>query len=304
MVSLVGSNRLTAVLIPGLMQRNILALPDERSSHAHPVVRGAGLAMVLTWVVMSSITLVIGTDRSGGWWGLMLLALGMALIGLWSDVSVAGPAKRLLAQVLVASVAVTLGVAIDQISLNRAASFHLGFWSWPLSVLTIVVVVNFFNFMDGVDGIAAGQTLLSSFVVMVAALIGHVPAIAFIAASLAGAAGGFLPFNWSPARCFMGDVGSYFCGAAYIGVLFVGNAHGLPILLVGLSSAIFLLDAGVTLVRRLFIGERLWLPHRRHVYQRLVQRGWSHARVAAIYMAAALVLGTGSLICLAWVGKG
>ena len=166
----------------------------------------------------------------------------------------------------------------------------------PLWTILLVVNVNFFNFMDGIDGLAAGQTLLAALALAVSGLLAGWPLLALTAAALAAAVGGFLPFNWDPARCFMGDAGSYFCGGALGGLWLMGERHGISPVLAALPAAAFLLDAVVTLVRRILAGVRPWQPHRTHLYQRLVARGWSHARVVECYLAAAVATGTTSVV--------
>jgi len=146
---------------------------------------------------------------------------------------------------------------------------------------------------------AIGQTLVAAFTLLAGALVVHAFTIAVFAACLAAVAAGFIPFNWSPARCFMGDAGSYFCGGTLAALLIIGQRSGIPLLLVGLASAPFLADAGLTLVIRLAKGNRIWQAHRSHIYQRMVSAGWSHARVATLYIAVAALAGALAVLYLA-----
>jgi UDP-N-acetylmuramyl pentapeptide phosphotransferase/UDP-N-acetylglucosamine-1-phosphate transferase len=136
---------------------------------------------------------------------------------------------------------------------------------------------------------------------MVGAILVHSGTTALLAAALAGVAIGFLPFNWSPAKCFMGDAGSYFCGGMVGALLIAGQGAGVPIAISGLASVLFLADAVGTLLVRLVSGKVIWRAHRSHIYQRLVLAGWSHARVAAMYLAAAVSIGAASLLYLSEV---
>lgn len=274
-------------------------IPNERSSHTFATVRGAGLALALTWSTLALVIVALRPDRSPGWFGLVGLATGLSVIGFWDDLRHVSPLARLAAQVLIALSAVGVGVRTSTLDLPGIAAINLGPLAIPICTLGILAIVNLFNFMDGIDGLAIGQTFIAALVLMAGALIVHATTTALLAVTLAGVAGGFLPFNWSPAKCFMGDAGSYFCGGALAGLLIMGQNAGVPVLLVGLSSAIFLADGTITLVLRLLAGEAVWQPHRRHLYQRLVTAGWSHARVSALYMTMAAILGAAALIILA-----
>jgi UDP-N-acetylmuramyl pentapeptide phosphotransferase/UDP-N-acetylglucosamine-1-phosphate transferase len=152
-----------------------------------------------------------------------------------------------------------------------------------LGVLWIVAFVNAFNFMDGIDGIAGAQALVAGlgWTALGAALgDGAVRALGIV---IAGSAAGFLLLNWSPARIFMGDGGSSFLGYLLAGVpLAAQDTLGVAVPAFFIVWP-FLFDTAVTLVRRAARGENLMQAHRNHLYQRLTQSGWTHARVASLY---------------------
>jgi UDP-N-acetylmuramyl pentapeptide phosphotransferase/UDP-N-acetylglucosamine-1-phosphate transferase len=168
-----------------------------------------------------------------------------------------------------------------------------------LCAFGLLTFVNFFNFMDGIDGLAVGQTLIAAAVLLAGAIVVHAYTTALLAVALAGVAAGFLPFNWNPARCFMGDAGSYFCGGTLGALLIVGQRSGIPLLLVGLASVAFLSDAAITLTVRLVKRRAIWQAHHSHIYQRLVSAGWSHARVTTLYMIFATSVGIVAVFYLA-----
>jgi UDP-N-acetylmuramyl pentapeptide phosphotransferase/UDP-N-acetylglucosamine-1-phosphate transferase len=158
-------------------------------------------------------------------------------------------------------------------------------------LIAVTAVINFTNFMDGLDGLVAG----SMAVAMTAAAI-HVAAPWPIWA-LVGALLGFLLWNWSPAKVFMGDVGSTFLGAVF--AVLVLQASSWPEALALLLVAIPLLgDACLCVPRRLIAGQQVFQAHRLHLFQRLHQAGWPHARVSSLYVAATAVLA----IALLWGG--
>ncbi|MDP2851937.1 MAG: glycosyltransferase family 4 protein [Gallionella sp.] len=166
-----------------------------------------------------------------------------------------------------------------------------------VSVLCMVWMTNLYNFMDGANGLAGGMAVFGFAGYALAASFAGQFDLAIWSACIAAAAGGFLIFNFDPARIFMGDVGSVPLGflAAVLGL------HGLwlgawPAWFPVLVFSVFIVDATVTLLRRGLRGEKVWLPHREHYYQRLIQSGWSHRRLAlAAYL---LMFVTGGSACL------
>jgi len=157
----------------------------------------------------------------------------------------------------------------------------------------IVGLTNVYNFMDGIDGIAAVQGVVAGLVWAVAGVWLGSDVVLLFGLVLTGACFGFLLLNWAPAKIFMGDVGSAFLGFTFAvlplllihelprlgNVAYAGVVPGFAVLVVWS----FVGDGFLTLVRRILHGERVWQAHRSHLYQRLVQTGWSHARVSLLY---------------------
>jgi UDP-N-acetylmuramyl pentapeptide phosphotransferase/UDP-N-acetylglucosamine-1-phosphate transferase len=169
--------------------------------------------------------------------------------------------------------------------------------------LWIVGLVNAYNFMDGIDGLAGGQAIVAaSGWVLVGILTGQ-PALTGAACVLAAACAAFLRFNWSPARVFMGDVGSAFLGFAFA-VLPLSTPSPVRFVLAGACFMWpFLFDTCFTLIRRLLRRENVLQAHRSHLYQRLIGTGVSHAHVTSVYLMLA-ALGLPAALCFAsgrWV---
>jgi UDP-N-acetylmuramyl pentapeptide phosphotransferase/UDP-N-acetylglucosamine-1-phosphate transferase len=138
------------------------------------------------------------------------------------------------------------------------------------------------NFLDGMDGLLAG----CSFLLM----------IALSKWSIAGAIFGFLLWNWSPAKVFMGDVGSTFIGAIFIGFALQEHSVGSSLAIVALAFPLYA-DALTCVIRRLLAGKNIFSAHRQHLYQRLNRSGWSHRQVASLY-----ILGVSLLITAKFAG--
>jgi Fuc2NAc and GlcNAc transferase len=174
--------------------------------------------------------------------------------------------------------AVLKGFPPLQVGIHRVDMGALGYL---FGTLVIVWSLNLFNFMDGIDGIAASEAVFIGVAGGVLVLVGGGSvALATLCLVLAAACSGFLWWNWAPAKIFMGDVGSGFLGFS-IAVLALGVARDQPAgpfvwLILG---GVFVVDATVTLMRRLWRRERLYEAHRSHAYQCLARRWQSHRRV-------------------------
>jgi UDP-N-acetylmuramyl pentapeptide phosphotransferase/UDP-N-acetylglucosamine-1-phosphate transferase len=255
--------------IIGFLLRSQLAwriatdIPNERSLHNAPIPRIGG------WGVVPATLLVMGLLGGGGNWAVFNLASALFLLSYADDRLGLPIAVRL--PVHAAAAAAWLAFGPLSLPLMTAA----------LAAFAIVWVTNLFNFMDGADGLAGGMALFAFGTYgYVAATSGAMP-LALWSLAVAGAAAGFLLFNFSPARVFLGDGGSITVG-------FLAGAFGIwgwaadawPVWFPFLVSAPFFLDATATILRRMLGGEPFWRAHREHYYQRMIRSGWSHRRTA------------------------
>ena len=150
-------------------------------------------------------------------------------------------------------------------------------------LFSITAIINFVNFMDGIDGLVAGCMLI---IIASISWMLHIPWPYW---SLAGALLGFLLLNWSPAKVFMGDVGSTFLGAVFAGLVLQARSwHEAFSFLLVLSP--LLADAFICIVRRLFAGHNIFKARRLHLFQRIHQAGWSHRQVSILYASATAML--------------
>ena len=252
--------------------------PNHRSLHQVAVPRSGGIG-ILAGIAVG----LLAAPPSVALW----VALGaLVLISLLDDFRPLPARVRFLVQVGAASLATwTLAPA------------QWGIAGQLLAVLAIVWMTNLYNFMDGANGLAGGMAVFGFAAYALAATAAGQTDLAIGSACIAAAAAGFLIFNFDPARIFMGDVGSIPLGflAAVLGLRgFWSGAW--PAWFPLLVFSVFIVDATVTLLRRGLRGEKVWLPHREHYYQRLVRSGWSHRRLALA--AYALMLATGGSACL------
>jgi len=272
LVSLAATALSVRRLVGWLRKRQILDHPNERSSHSQPTPRGGGLAVtpviLLGWLVLAGL----GVALSGQ---LIVMASALALLVLsWRDDRASLPARvRLL--VHAAAVAAGLWALPDHQFVFQGL---LPFWADRLAAAILWVwFLNLYNFMDGIDGITGIETLCLSAGLMLLSPATEQSAV------LAGAAIGFLIWNWHPAKIFLGDSGSVPLGYLLAWLLLRLAAQGLWAAAL-ILPAYYLADATITITKRALRGEKIWQAHRQHFYQRAVQGGASHARVALLIL--------------------
>ncbi len=289
---------LVAVLRGIAPRVGLVDVPNERSSHTAPTPRGGGLAIVIAvtvGVVWLAACGIVPADRTT--WAVLAAALGVAAVSFADDLRPVTFGVRLIVHAVAAAVVLWAVGSWRVVELPLLGVVSLGVIGLPVTLLWMVGLTNAYNFMDGIDGIAGAQAVVAG--VGWFAILGPEPGLGAAAALLAAAAAvGFLVHNWSPARIFMGDVGSAFLGFMFAAIPVVEAPHSARMPAVGLLVVWpFVADTGVTFFRRLVSGERVVEAHRSHLYQRLVSRGWSHARVALLYAALAAV---GALAATWW----
>ena len=263
-----------------MLARLLLDQPNARSSHQQPTPRGGGVAFVLVAALANVIFLVAvhlrPLDLQSG---LLLIAVPLSVVGFFDDRYSLSASCRYGVQVFTALLLLWLS----------PISFP---WQMlPLLIVAITAVINFTNFMDGLDGLVAGCMAVALAAVALR-LAAPWPIWALVGALL-----GFLIWNWSPAKVFMGDVGSTFLGAVFAGLVLQAPSwqEALGLLLVATP---LLGDACLCVPRRLLAGQQVLQAHRLHLFQRLHQAGWPHARVSSLYIGATAVLA----LALLWGG--
>jgi Fuc2NAc and GlcNAc transferase len=283
----------------------LLDVPNRRSAHKVPTARGGGLAIAL--VVLGGVAAAHAAGAVPFRTAAALVGGGVMIAGVgWVDDHGGLPARlRALVHFAAAAWALFWLGGMPRLELGVGAA-HLGPAGAVLAALGIVWVTNLYNFMDGIDGIAGGQAVVVGVAGGALLWAAGAPALALAALLVAGASAGFLLWNWQPARIFMGDVGSGAIGYAF-GVLALAseNAGAVPALVWLLLLGVFVVDATVTLLRRMARREPFLHAHRSHAYQRAVQGGSTHARVASAVLLIDLVLAllaAAAVLRPAWTG--
>ncbi|MEO5815181.1 MAG: glycosyltransferase family 4 protein [Gemmatimonadaceae bacterium] len=294
-----GASYLLTGLIRSYALRNaILDRPNERSSHTAPTPRGGGAAIVAV-LVASTIGLYLLGKLSIETSVALLGAVPIAFIGWLDDRKGVSPQVRAPIHILSALWSLFWIGGMPTLSIGGSV-LTIGQVVGGLLALTgIVWATNLFNFMDGIDGIAGGEAVAISLTGALLLWLAGADGLSLISIASAGAALGFLVWNWSPARIFMGDVGSGALGF-WFAVLALASERSMvvPMTLWGLIAGVFVVDATMTVVRRALRRERLHVAHRAHAYQRMVSAGWTHKRVSTAVILINVVLGLLALVAL------
>ncbi len=242
-------------------------MPNHRSLHQKAVQRTGGIGLIIGILVGAGFMYCNDPQSGPAWW---LFIVPLVLISFIDDMKGVPFYWRFAGHFLIASMFVVFVLP------------H-GFFIGSLFVLLIVWMTNLFNFMDGSDGLAGGMSLFGFIAYAVAAYFQNDSAVAAINAVIASASLGFLVFNFNPAKIFMGDGGSIPLGFLAAAIGLIGYQQELwPCWFPIIVFSPFIVDATLTLFKRLFKGEKIWQAHRSHYYQRLVQMGFGHRKTALL----------------------
>lgn len=274
---------LLALLKTGAAQRLAIDIPNPRSLHMQPTPRVGGVGITPVCVLL----IVVAAPML---WPLALLSALVGALSLVDDRWGLPARYRFVCH---------LAVAAALLALQPPPMW----WLMPLLALALGWMQNLYNFMDGADGLAGGMALIGFSAYALAATPAH-EELAVAAAVVAGAAAGFLFFNFPPAKVFLGDVGSVPLGFLAGGLGYWGWVVGAwsPVFPF-LAFSPFISDATVTLLRRLAKGERVWEAHREHYYQRMIRMAGSHRPIVLQWyalMLAGLLLSQVSLFISGW----
>lgn len=285
---------LSAVLVRLMIAFPILDHPDHRKAHARPTPKGGGVGIVCAFIAGMLVLYQVAdfarmADRR--FIGVILAAVAIGIVALLDDIRDFRFVVKLGAQALAAVVALASGLVVHRLAIPWTGVIELGALGLLGTLFWIIACTNAVNFMDGLDGLVGGTVLVVCAGLGVLAVQQGAWFIYAACVILGAGILGFLPFNISPARIFMGDVGSQFLGfmLAVLGVAAARlDAAQISFLLVPLLIFGLLFDTGFTLLRRAWMGERVSTPHRTHLYQMAQRSGMPTRAVAAVHWGFAL----------------
>ncbi|MFW2439097.1 MAG: MraY family glycosyltransferase [Arenicellales bacterium] len=287
LISILLSWVLTSRVRQYALANSMLDIPNVRSSHTVSTPRGGGLAIVIVLMLSGVVSLFLPDTPVQSLVCLLFATLAFAILGWQDDRHDLPVSVRFLIQLLIAALS-SLWLFWNMTGWTLSFS---GAAILLLSILWITWMANLYNFMDGIDGISAVETIILGTTTSYWFAISGGISIAMICIAVAGAAVGFLRWNWSPAKIFMGDVGSLALGAFFAIIAMIGSSSlNIPFSAFLILYAVYLADSGVTLLHRMIKKEKWWQAHRSHFYQRAVQSGYSHAQVSLAVMVINLLL--------------
>ena len=258
-----------SLLVPRLKSNALIDRPNERSSHKIPKPTAGGIIFVL--VSTTFITLK-------GYY-VPLICLPLALVGFLDDLFFLNAGLRYFIQVLTAISLIKISPLVQNFeSIPIIAMIFL----YIVLILIITGIINFCNFMDGLDGLLTGCMIIIFALICFSSNPELIP--------LVGSLLGFLAWNWSPSKIFMGDVGSTFLGAVFCGIIFQSSTFEYTFAYLLIASPL-LFDSSICVIRRYFAKQNIFEPHCLHLFQRLHQSGWSHSKVSILYITATTFLG-------------
>ena len=288
---------LTPAVITLAAKTGAMDAPDARKVHKRPIPRIGGIGIyaafmtaILTVFNSGIFTGDMGFDTAG----LLLGGTLIVLLGVIDDYKNLPAKVKLFGQIFAAAITViAFDVRIDFITDPFGDYIYLEYLAVPATIFWLVGLTNTVNLIDGLDGLAAGVAVIASVTIFLVALEGNILPVAVLTAALAGAAFGFLYYNFNPARIFMGDSGSMFLGFMLAGISVIGAvkcaatiALVVPILALGLP----IMDTTFAIVRRYRGGVPIFKPDRGHLHHRLLDLGFTQRQaVLLMYVISALL---------------
>jgi len=270
---------------------------DNRRMHKKPIPLVGGLAIFAGFMV----ALVSFSRIDGEMAAILAGACIIVVMGIIDDIYDVPALIKLVVQIAAALIPVLSGVVIQNLTNPFADSgtLHLGIFSIPVTVFWIVAIVNAVNFIDGLDGLACGVSAISSITMFIVSYMVSDGSVVLAIAALAGACLGFLPFNFNPAKIFMGDTGSMFLGY----ILATMSVQGLFKMYAVVSFAVPfvalalpLSDVVFAVVRRLAKGQSPFAADRGHIHHKLIDMGLDQKQSVLILYCLSIVLGVISVI--------
>ncbi|WP_164205441.1 MraY family glycosyltransferase [[Micrococcus luteus] ATCC 49442] len=283
-------------IYPWLSRLGVVDLPNARSSHEVPTVRGMGVALAIAACLTTASLAVVEEEGPGHLVGLTLLGAAAASLGFLEDLRGIPVAKRAGLQILIGAI---FGVVVVWLSGGDD-------WFWvPISAIAVAAYINVANFMDGINGISGLHGGIAGISYAVLGAVSDRLWMTQLALVATGVFLAFLPWNLSRRRVFLGDVGSYLLGAWIVGIAILAVASGISPILAAGPMVIYAADTGFTLAVRVRRGERWFEAHRSHVYQLLAAQNGQHASIALLVAGFSALTAAASFVSLhpSWIAS-
>jgi len=294
LIALIVAYIITPGVISLAIKMGAMDAPDPRKVHKKPIPRLGGVGIYLAFMIAVLFTVDITQEMLG----LLIGGTVIAVVGIVDDFKNLPAKVKLLGQIIAACILVAFDIRIDFISDPFGDFYYLEYLAVPATVFWIVGLTNTVNLIDGLDGLAAGVSMIAAATILLVALQQGFVLVAVLTAALAGSAMGFLHYNFNPAKIFMGDTGSMFLGFMLAGISIIGAVKSaatialiVPILALGLP----ILDTTFAIVRRYRGGVPIFKPDRGHLHHRLLDLGFTQRQAVLLMYVISGVLGLSAI---------
>lgn len=270
----------TPLTLPLAKKVGAVAVPDERRHHRGVIPQLGGMAIFLAFILVSLLLLKIGLLRwEKGLKAIMLGGILISILGMVDDIKDLPPFIKFIGQAVISGLTIWMGLRVTVISSPLSGGYiEIGLWGIIGTFIWLVGMTNAMNFIDGLDGLAAGVTVISAGALLWLSIFLQRMEVALLFSALAGAALGFLPYNFHPAKTFMGDTGAMFLGYTISALAVMGAvktallvAIGVPLFVLALPilDTLFVTSKRIANKRSPFSGDR------GHIHHTLLKMGYS-----------------------------
>ena len=295
---------LTPIVRTWAIQHQLTRTPNSRDSHTAAKPRIGGIALYLSFILPLIVCLPLQTQvtlllRNSHLLTILYGATILFVIGLCDDFQPINPYIKLAGQLCAGLITWLGGIQINTLSISLTSGIELHWLSLPVTIFWIVLVTNAINLIDGLDGLAAGVTMLASLLMILVCIIGHKLLLALCFTALFGSLVGFLRYNFNPASIFMGDGGSYFLGYTIASLSILGSVKGqttLAMLIPILALGVPLFDTLFAPIRRFLQGKKIFSPDKNHLHHRLIQYGLTQKQVVLVLYGFTILLSTAAFL--------
>jgi UDP-GlcNAc:undecaprenyl-phosphate/decaprenyl-phosphate GlcNAc-1-phosphate transferase len=273
---------------------------DERRVHKTPIPSLGGLAIYISFIICSLLFLKLDKQVLG----IIISGSIILVMGIFDDIRPLKAQQKLYVQILASIMLLFFGVTVKSITIpfiGGNGSFYIRYLGIPLTIIWVVGITNAINVIDGLDGLAGGICLISSLTLFGVSIISGRYTTMNLTAILSGACLGFLPFNFNPAKIFMGDTGALFLGFILAAISIQGAtksaaavAVAVPILAIGLP----IYDTLFAMIRRKLNKKPMMGADRGHLHHRLLDMGLSQRQAVLSMYSISTVLGSASIIAM------
>ncbi len=290
-VAFIAALALTPLAIKIANKFNIVDIPNQRKVHTKAMPRIGGLAIYAAFV-LGTLALAVYTREVAA---LLIAGTIVFITGLVDDIKGISPKIKLIGQVVASLVLVRAGFYVEFITNPFDGNIiNLGWWGIPITVIWLTGISNTVNLIDGLDGLSGGVSAIAAGATAIVCIAQGELLAASLAAVVAAAALGFLPWNFHPAKTFMGDCGSLLLGFLLGALALMGLSKGATVISIFIPFIILgipFFDTSFAIIRRLFMKKPIFAADKMHLHHSLLSLGMSHRQTVLTIYALALAMG-------------